>query len=80
MNALLNLDHLSPHELCAHPDVETTLDGALHCSRCSKVFSHSQLVNEMEPPTVAKSRFAYLPGETEYEYYIRNFPHYDPRD
>ncbi len=75
-----NMGHLSPTELCAHYDVEVTLDGALHCSRCGKVFAHSELVNEMELPIAANGRFAYLPEETEYAYYCRNFPHLDPRD
>lgn len=75
-----DMGHLSPTELCAHNDVEVTLDGSLHCSRCGKVFSYSELVNEMEPPQTASSRFAYLPNETQYEYYCRLFPLYDPRD
>lgn len=76
-----DMGHLSPTELCAHYDVEVTLDGALHCSRCGKVFSHSELLNEIEPPKPGKtSKYAYLPGETEYERYCRLFPELDPRD
>lgn len=75
-----DIENLAPSAMCQHPNIDPTKSGGLYCPDCGKCFTHTEAVSEMEEPITATSRFAYRPGESEYDYYKRLFPLYDPRD